>query len=130
MINYINYKHLYANFVVEVKVIRRNEKENTGPTRRFLCTNSRLLLNSPGGRSAFHFSPPTHPNILKNPAAYNLITVYDLLKQDYRNVNLDTDKVLAAIPVSNREDIAIFWEYFNSNIAKWSSSNKDMFMNL
>jgi hypothetical protein len=129
MSTYGNFLGMYATHIVEVKVIRRNPIVGRGPTRRFLCTNSKLLLNSIAGKTVFHFKPPTQRPPY-NAQAKNLLTVYDLLMQGYRNVNLDTDQVLAAIPVRNEQEIAQFWDYFNTNLSKWSSSNKEMFMNM
>jgi hypothetical protein len=120
---------LYATHVVEVKVVRRNPKMGRGPTRRFLCTNSPILLNSIAGKSVFNFRAPTKRPPY-NAKSYNLLTVYDLLMQDYRQVNLDTDVVLAGIPIRNEVELGEFWKVFEANIRRWSISNKQMFMNM
>jgi len=127
--NYDGLKQLYASHVVEVKVIRRNTKPGFGPRRKFICTNSPLLLNSIAGKTAFHFTAPSQRPPF-NAEAYNLITVYDLLIQAYRNVNLDTDVILAAMPIRNEAELTQFWEYFTQVMSKWSSSNKQMIMNM
>ena len=127
--SYTNMLQLYNRNVVEVKVVRRNPKAGRGPTRRFLCTTNRLLLNSIAGKTAFHFRAPSQrpPYIAKD---YNLVTVYDLLMQNWRQVNLNADQIVAAMPVTNNEEITIFWEYFATVLSKWSSSQKQMFMNM
>lgn len=125
----INIQRFYATHVVEVKVNRRNAKLGYGPTRRFLCTNSPLVLDTISGRSAFHFKAPVPGRAPFNATKYNLVTVFDLLMQDYRNVNLDSDTVVAAMPVRNVEEVNEFWHYFAEVLSKWSSSNKQMFQN-
>ena len=129
MSSYRNYLTLYATHVVEVKVIRRNTKLGRGMTRKFLSTNSRLLLDSIAGMTAFHFKALINPPPY-NAQSRNLLTAYDLLMQDYRNINLDTDTVLGAMPIRNEEELNNFWQYFATNLSKWSSSNKQMFMNM
>ena len=139
MSSYSNMLQLYSRNIVEVKVIRRRPKSQRmnidlnragiGPTRKFLCTTNRLLLNSIAGKAAFHFRAPTQRPPY-NAKDYNLVTVYDLLMQDWRQVNLNSDKILAAMPVTNKEEIAVFWEYFATVLSKWSSNQKSMFMNM
>ena len=120
---------LFATNVVTVKVIRRNPKKGYGPNRRFLATNNYLLLNSIAGKSAFNFKAPTKSPPF-NARQKNLVTVFDLLMQQYRNVNLETDKIIDVIPVRNEEELKQFWQWFyDSGLYKWSSMNKAAFMN-
>ncbi len=129
MSNYGAMSKLFATHIVEVKVVRRNRKVGYGPTRRFLCTNNPLILDSIAGRTAFHYRAPSRPPAY-NPRAKNLIFAFDLMMQDYRAVNLNSDVVIDAMPVRNEEEVAKFWDYFNVNLSKWSSSNKEMFKNM
>lgn len=59
-----------------------------------------------------------------NEAAENLITVWDILMQDYRNINMDQCELIQQIP-ANEE----FWTYFNDNIYPMSAEQKLSFMN-
>jgi hypothetical protein len=122
---------LFATHVVEV-VARRRLPPKMGQTftRRFLCTNSYPLLNSIVGKSAFHFKAPTHPPPY-NARSKNLITVFDLIMQDYRNINLNEYKILGAMPVRNEEEINAFWQqFFVPILSKYNASRKKTFMNM
>jgi len=122
-------RDLFATHVVEVIAKRRMSPQPwQGLTRRFICTNSYPLLNSIEGKVVFHFRAPS--NVPRyNAAAYNLLTVFDLYMQDYRCINLDDYRILGAIPVRTEEEIAMFWQYFNSVMSKQSATEKLKKMN-
>jgi len=121
--------NFFAQNVVEVVAKRRNRPPSfMAKTRRFLCTNSYPLLNSIIGKTAFHFQAPTHPPPYK-ASAYNLITVFDLFRQEYRNINLDDYDILGAMPVKNEQEINEFWQYFTDVLLKLSAKDKIKFMN-
>jgi len=122
--------NFFAQNVVEVVARRRlPPKPGQKITRKFLCTNSYPLLNSIVGKTVFHFKAPTHRPPY-NARSKNLITVFDLIMQDYRNINLDEYKILGAIPVSTDAQIKDFWDKFYIPVlSKYSTSRKQKFMN-
>lgn len=119
---------LFSQNIVEIVAKRRHRVRFMTASRRFLCTNSPLLLNSIPGKTAFNFRAPSHRPPY-NAAAYNLITVFDLLRQEYRNINLDDYSILGTMPIRNEEEIMVFWQYFNDVLSKMSGRGKLKFMN-
>ena len=109
--------------VCEVRFVRRTPKPGAPPTRRMLCTKSHNLLTSTNGRISLNYNSPTHPPVI-NEAAENVVTVWDILMQDYRNVSMDQCELIQQIP-ANEE----FWAYFNESIYPMSSEQKLNFMN-
>lgn len=126
--DYDGLKILFATHVVEVVARRRRPVPNMSIMRGFLCTNSRPLLNSIPGKSALHFKAPKGRPAY-NARSKNLITVWDLFRQDWRNINLDAYKVFPVMSVRNKEEIEYFWAYFAAVLAKLSSRDKIDFMN-
>lgn len=114
---------ILLNNVCEVRFVRRNSKPGAPPTRRILCTKSHALLTSTNGRITLNYRPPSNPPQI-NEAAENLITVWDIIMQDYRNINMDQCELIQQIP-SGEE----FWEYFNESIYPMSVEQKLNFLN-
>lgn len=118
---------LLENNVLEIKFNRRIKSKNKPPTRRMLCTNSRVLLESSAGRKTLRFekaySPPSY-----NPRAKNLVIAWDILKQDYRAINMDSCVLISKFPVDG--DGAEFWQYFNDKIYPMSAEQKEAFFNV
>ena len=109
--------------VCEVRFVRRRPKPGSPPTRRILCTKSYSLLTSTNGRVTLNYRPPTKPPQI-NEALENLITVWDVIMQDYRNINMDQCELIRQVP-ANEE----FWEYFNDSIYPMSGEQKLNFLN-
>ena len=80
-------------------------------------------MNSTNGRITLNYRPPKNPKQV-NEAADNIIVVWDILMQDYRNVSMDQCDLIQEIP-ANEE----FWTYFNENIYPMSAEQKITFMN-
>lgn len=122
-------KSLLETSVAEVKFIRRRPKPGAADTRRMLCTNCRMFLNTYSAREVFHFTPPS--NIPKyNDLSYGLVVAYDLFMQQYRAINASTADVITVIPVYTPSMIDEFWVYFNKNILPLKSPQKNDFMNV
>jgi len=117
-----------STHVLEVQFKRRHIKPGWSSTRRMLCTNCWPLLNSMPGKITLHFKPPNHPAPY-NAANHNLVTVWDIYFQDYRNISVETHNIIAAMPVRNENEIKIFWEYFVSIMAKKNPYDKIDYMN-
>ena len=111
------------NNVCEIRFVRGTPKPGFPPTRRMLCTKSYSLLNSTNGRITLNYRPPRNPKQI-NEAADNIIVVWDIIMQNYRNVSMDQCDLINEIP-ANEE----FWTYFNNNIYPMSPEQKINFMN-
>jgi hypothetical protein len=114
---------ILLNNVCEIRFVRRIPKPGFPPTRRMLCTKSYSLLNSTNGRITLNFRPPTNP-VQINEALENVVVVWDILMQDYRNVSMDQCDLIKEYPANDK-----FWEYFNNNIYPMSPQQKIQFMN-
>jgi len=113
--------------IVELTFVRRHPKGGWSDVRRMLCTNSRELLTSIAGRIALKFRPPSHTP--SYPAAqYGLVTAWDLLWQDYRQIDTRSCQVVAVIPLKTQNDIEDFWRYFNDVLQKMTPDMKEKFM--
>jgi hypothetical protein len=109
--------------VVELRFSRRN-KLRYGPTRRMLCTLDGKLLNSTEGKKILNFRPPRYAPPY-DAEAKGLLTVWDIIMQDWRNIPVAAVDVVMAVPTKNQKD---FWDYFNKVIGKMSASQKSAFM--
>ena len=110
--------------VVELVFRRRRPKDNWPGFRRMLCSNDRMILNSPPGHLALHFRPPTHP-----PAydwrSKNLVCAWDLFWQDYRMISVESCDVVSILPTRPPEQ---FWTYFNTFLQNMTPGAKEAFM--
>jgi hypothetical protein len=109
--------------VVELKFTRRN-KMRVPPTRRMLCTLNRQVLDSTLGKSILNFRKP------KQAAPYNasrkkLVTVWDIIMQDWRNVPTESVDVVSAI---NIVPATKFWDFYENVIKPMTSAQKSAFM--
>lgn len=109
--------------VCEVRFVRRVPKPGFPPTRRMFCTKSHNLLTSTNGRITLNYRPPSKPPLI-NEAVENVITVWDILMQDYRNISMNSCELIQQIPANDE-----FWPYFNENIYPMSTQQKQSFMN-
>ncbi len=114
---------LLQNNVCDIRFARRIIKPGQVPTRRMLCTKSQSLLNSVNGKISLNYFPPKGA-----PYSYlgpdNLVVAWDILMQDYRNINMNQCNVISQIPANDD-----FWVYFNENIYPMSAQQKINFMN-
>jgi len=117
-------KSLLERDVLEIKFTRRNPKPGAPPTRRMLCTNSSLILNSVPGRESLNYKPTFKPPRF-NMTAKNLVLAWDIFKQDFRMINCDNVTIISQIP-GNEE----FWEYFTKVLYKMSAEQKQTFFNI
>lgn len=116
-------KTILLNNVCEIRFIRRRPLINYPPTRRMMATLSYTLLNSTNGRLTLNFRPTIRPPRF-NPAQKNLLTVWDIFMQDYRNVNCDDVEIIATIPADDK-----FWEYFANVLQNMTPAEKIAFQN-
>jgi len=115
-------KPILQNAACEVRFPRRRPVPGRGPTRRMLCTNSNVILNSIDGRITLNYRPSTKAPKF-DPNAKNLVIAWDIFMQDYRCINCDSCELIATIPAGEA-----FWTYFKNNIVKLSQQQKITFM--
>lgn len=111
--------------VVEVKFTRRLQNVGKGAVRRMYATLDSELLNSKEGFEILRFKPPTQ-SASYNANAKGLVTVWDILFQDWRNIPSDTANVVTVTPTRPLEQ---FWKYFNDTIRNMTEKDKANFMN-
>lgn len=111
--------------VLELKFNRRRPRKNIPSTRRMLCTLDYSLLNSERGLSVLNFKAPASSSSY-NTKEHGLVTVWDILMQDWRTVNTESCNIISTIPSSTGEE---FWEYFNNVILPMSAAQKAAFIN-
>lgn len=111
------------NNVCEIRFTRRIVVPGKANTRRMWCTKSYNLLNSTNGRVTLNFRPPLGP-IKINEAADNILVVWDILMQDYRNVSMDSCDLIQQVPADES-----FWKFFNENIYIMTAAQKFNFLN-
>lgn len=101
---------------------RRPERAPTRPIfRRMLCSNSMELLNSENGIRSLNFRLPGPKQV--DEAKHNLLVVWDIFMQDYRNVAMDDCFLVKSIP-----DDETFWKYYNEVLYPMPQSQKMQFM--
>jgi hypothetical protein len=112
--------------VVELKFVRRN-KLRLPPTRRMFCTLNRELLNSLFGKEVLNFRKPIgYPPY--NAEKYGLVTVWDILMQNYRNIPADSCIIIQAIDPDTKNNFKKFITFFDIHIRKMTPSQKVKFM--
>jgi hypothetical protein len=115
---------LCETHLVELKFIRRLRSNSNIPTRRMLCTRDMRILNSELGKMTFNFILPS-----KSPpydaSSKNLLTVFDIIFQDWRNIPVENTLVVMAIPTNPQK---IFWEYFDRVLRKMTKKEKQSFI--
>jgi hypothetical protein len=109
--------------LVELKFNRRT-KFVAPSTRRMLCTRDRVFLNSALSKQIFNFIPPSQPHPY-NAASKGLVTVFDILMQDWRNIPAESCEVIMAVPTTDQQR---FWEFFDKKLKNMTSLQKESFM--
>ena len=118
---------LLENNVLEIKFKRRRVKPGAPATRRMLCTNSPIILQSEAGRTTLNYQQSfTAPKY--SPASKNLVIAWDIFKQDYRAISADNCELISQMPVSG--DGKEFWQYFNETIYPMTPAQKQAFFNV
>lgn len=118
-------KQLCTENVVELKFDRRRPSGYAFPHRRMLCTLDPAILDSELGLKILNFKKPV-TSAAYNTYSRNLLTVWDIIMQDWRNIPVENTNVIATVPTKPPEK---FWEYFNKVISKMTSKQKANFIN-
>ena len=90
-----------------------------------ICTIDPAILDSQLGIEILNFKRP-FTSASYNAASKNLLTVWDIIMQDWRNIPVESVDVVATVPTKPPEK---FWEYFNKVIAKMTARQKLNFIN-
>ena len=115
---------LCLTHLVELKFIRRIKKPSSLPTRRMLCTRDMRLLNSSQGRMVFNFLPPIK-SAPYDAKSKNLLPVFDIIFQDWRNIPVENTMVVMAVPTNPQKT---FWEYFDKVLRNMTRKQKQNFI--
>ena len=117
-------KTILETNVAEIRFSRRRPKPGHPAERRMVCSNDKKFLNSPQGRITLNFRPvaSTKPVPYFNRNAKNVLNVWDIIMQDYRNISLDNCDMIQIIPSEK------FWEFFEKKLAVLSPREKMRYM--
>lgn len=120
----IELKQKLNSKVCEIVFIRRRPERAPGReiTRRMICSNSISLLNSQDGKISLNFHFPRGPKKI-DEAKHNVVVVWDIIMQDYRNVSMDY-----CFLVREMDDDVEFWKYYNEFLFPMNSEQKLFFM--
>ena len=119
-------KYLSQN-VVEIVFVRRRVPKDptvTSKTRRIICTTCQTLLRSPFGMKTLRYKLPYYEPPY-NAASKVLVTVWDILIQDWRNIDIKScvlikKKNINSLPikVTDQKGIEEFAKFYNSKITR------------
>ena len=120
-VHQLQLESILRNHVCDIRFVRRRPERDRPPTRRMICTKSYNLLNSVDGRTKLNYRPATHP--IQVSPMQNLVVVWDILMQDYRNVSMEHCEIIQQIPEEE------FWKYYNEVLYPMSPNDKINLMN-
>ena len=117
-------KSLLISNICEVVFVRRRPERapNRPEIRRMLCSNCMNVLNSQNGIRSLNFHFPRTGRRL-DESKHNIVVVWDIFMQDYRNVSMDMCYLRQTIPGDDT-----FWKYYNNVLLKMSPAQKQQFM--
>jgi hypothetical protein len=113
---------LLATNVLDIRFVRRVPVKGKPMTRRMICTKSTNILTSNNGLISLGYRAPVFAPKY-NPESEGLVVGWDILMQDFRNINAETVTVLNTIPGDDK-----FWTYFNNELRLMSTQQKINFM--
>jgi len=137
--NVTDFKRFLQLNVAEVVFVRRRRAKDpsvTSRTRRMICTLNFKILNSEFGKRILKFKP-ARQNAEYSAASRGLITVWDIIMQNWRDINVQTAVIIQkpitnaiALPmlVNNENELATFIDYYDKKIAKMTVGEKRKFM--
>ena len=121
-INLSALKNVVLRNVADVRFVRKRPKPGAAATRRMLCTSNYTLLNSLDGKVTLNYRAPRGGKKV-NEQKHNILTVWDILMQDYRCINTEQCDLITTIPEKD------FWNYFTQHIQPMAPSEKIGYMN-
>jgi hypothetical protein len=121
------FKTLCQSHVVDVVFYRRSSPIGGKAMRRMLCTLNVELLNSTFGKKTLKFrSPMQSPPY--NAEAKGLVTVWDIFRQDWRNVPVKAALVMQAPYTMPATPVKNFIEYFDKTIQPMTLGQRQQYI--
>jgi hypothetical protein len=136
VIDFRTFLQLHVAEVVFVRRRRAKDPSVTSRTRRMVCTLNFKILNSEFGKKNLKFKP-ARQNPEYSAASRGLITVWDIIMQNWREVDVQTaviiqkpiaDAIALPMMVNNEEELVKFIDYYDKKIARMSVGEKRKFM--
>jgi hypothetical protein len=121
------FKELCKACVVDVVFYRRSSPTGNKIMRRMMCTLNEKLLNSDFGKKTLKFRPPSQ-SAPYNAAAKGLVTVWDIFRQDWRNVPVKAAVVMQAPYTMKAEPVENFIEYFDKTIKPMTLGQRQQYI--
>ena len=128
-------KKFLQKYVAEIVFVRRRRAKDasvTSKTRRMICTLNFPLLVA--NAKKFNFKKPRY-NPPYNSESKDLVTVWDFIVEDWRNINIKTAKVIPRSEISGlpmyvnaKPDMIKFIDFYDKRLAKMSSGERRRFM--
>lgn len=122
-------------YVAEIVFIRRRRAKDpsvTAKTRRMICTLNFPLLTA--NAKIFNFKKPS-TTAPYNAASKGLVTVWDIIMQNWRNIDVKSAVIIqksdvSGLPmyVNSKVDMAKFIDFYDKKIARMSVGEKRKFM--
>jgi hypothetical protein len=122
-------------YVAEIVFVRRRRAKDpsvTVKTRRMICTLNFPLLVA--NAKIFNFKKPTSAPPY-NAASKQLVTVWDIIMQNWRNIDVKSAVIIAksdvaGLPmyVNSKVDMAKFMDFYDKKIARMTVGDKRKFM--
>jgi hypothetical protein len=121
------FTELCKTHVVDVVFYRRSSPTGNKVMRRMLCTLNSELLNSYFGKRTLKFRPPSK-SAPYNAAAKGLVTVWDIFRQDWRNVPVKAAVVMQAPYTMPATPVKNFMEYFDKTIKPMTLGQRQQYI--
>jgi hypothetical protein len=131
-------KTLCRSNIVEIKFVRRT-KNRIPPNRRILCTLCSEILNGRVTGKLLNFKPPRFPPPY-DAEARGLLTVWDILMQDWRNIPVESCVIVKVTNILPEKNFLSFFKnffglpeknfllYFNNVLKNMTAEQKKYFM--
>lgn len=128
-------KTFLQKYVAEIVFVRRRRAKDpsvTVKTRRMICTLNFPLLVANSKILNFKKPNSTAPY---NAASKGLVTVWDIIMQNWRNIDVKSAVIIAksdvaGLPmyVNSKVDMAKFMDFYDKKIARMTIGDKRKFM--
>jgi hypothetical protein len=123
-LNITDLQRFLNKFVVEIVFVRRRKPKDpsvSSKTRRMICTTNQVLLQSDFGKRTLRYKPATQSPPY-NARAKGLITVWDIMMQDWRNIDVKSAVLPAGngtpeslpMAIANKDDIEKFKFFYTA----------------
>jgi len=120
----VELKNLLKENVCEIVFVRRRPERAPGrpEVRRMLCTICDRIQKSHRGTHSIGYHDPKTSRRL-DEAKHNIVVVWDVIQQAYRNVSMDTCYLRQTIPGDET-----FWKYYDKVFAPMSFGQRSQWI--